>query len=391
MRISHFVGHSLVRFTPGRIATLWGRYTRHEGMAFALNRRGGVMYREPLNPRGFHCVKGEPKKAIQEWIWGSDVLHFHDDSYPAVLRSRGLEINPKSTLVYQAHIGSIPERYFQIRPPRWRVDKKVKHSAITNGYGHLFDKDEKMSLVHKQVPRKWGRLADILDLDHPTYRAEPGLRRPVEDGPLRVVYTYSNHKEGAKINAKRPRGHRRLVDGIEGVEFIMVHGRPFEEAMAIKKTAHVVLEECFSPYLHLSALEGAAVGAMVLTKTNAYTRSELSGHVGAPLDAWPFYEASDETLRDTLKHLVANRDLVKEWGQKGYAWMHRHYRPEALLGKYLEFYGRDGRTDIKAASRPTEDAGASDERNKTQDDASSAKSPTQAAGGDDSEDGGDTR
>ena len=107
MRIAHFVGHSLVRYTPGRIATYWGRYTPHEGRAFALRRERGWGFFEPLNPYGFYCPHRESKRALFDWVNSCDALHFHDDTYPDRLAAtKGIDIAGKPT-VYHAHIGNI--------------------------------------------------------------------------------------------------------------------------------------------------------------------------------------------------------------------------------------------------------------------------------------------
>lgn len=336
MRIAHFVGHSLVRFTPGRISCYWGRYTEHEGRAFAINRGGGWLFQEPLNPQGFYCARGEPKAPLLDWVTTCDVLHCHDDSYPSQLVERyGINLKGK-TLIYQAHIGNIPERYWGHGRGRYGWMPQVKHAAITNGYGHLFDDHEKSW----QGKRSWGRLPDILDLDHPTYAADPSLKPDLHAPRLRVCYTYSNNREDGKINAKRPKGHRRIVDTVPGIQFQMMHGRPFEEAMAAKKAAHVVLEECFTKYLHLSALEGAGLGACVVTKFDKTTIEETSRAVGAPAEEWPFVYADERTLPKVLARLRDNRELVKEAGERARRWMHRYYTAPKLIAKYLEFYGQ---------------------------------------------------
>lgn len=330
MRIAHFVGHSLVRFTPGRIATYWGRYTEHEGRAFSASREGGWHFREPLNPSGFYCLKQASKKIVREFIETADVLHFHDDVYPSTIVKRGIRPRADQVLVYHAHIGNIPAKYFRGARPKFRYDKRVKHAAITNGYGHLFDDDETQN-----SGRKWGRLPDILDLDHPAYRPETFKRRSKR---LRVVYTYSNSREGVKINAKRPRAHRAILESVGGIDLVMVCNRPFEEAMAVKKSADVVIEECFSPYLHLSALEGAAVGKLVLTSFNEATIRETSEAVGAPEEEWPFMKTDERDLAGKLAHIRDNREVLKEWGEKGRRWMLKYYNAPRLLRKYLEFY-----------------------------------------------------
>jgi len=343
MKVLHCVKHSLVRYTPGRIAAYWGRYTEHQGQAVALRRGSpnniGNHFTDTLNPYGYYCVSGASKAVLRRMVNEADVIHCHDDAYPYLIERRfGMSIDGK-VLVYHAHIGDLPMRLFH-KNRKYTWDDRVKHVTITNGYGHLFDEDE----VRSKGKHKWGRLPDILDLHHPAYRPEPELRKPINKGRVQVVYTYSNNREGNKLNAKRPVGHRKLMTSpthIPGVKFTMVTNRPFEEAMAIKKKAHIVLEEVFTPYLHLSALEGAAVGAMVLTRSGAYVRKELSKYLGAPEKEWPFYQCTERNLREVLTMLAKNRDMVVEWGQKARNWMLKYYQPAALLKLYEEFYGRN--------------------------------------------------
>ncbi len=338
MKIAHFVGHSLVRFTPGRIATMWGRYTEHEGRAFCLQRSGNWQYMEPLNPTGFYCVKACAKAPLMNWVRECDVLHFHDDCYPSHFEKRYKLNLDKKILVYHAHIGNIPERFFA-RGRRFRYDTRVIHASITNGYGHLFDDDEKLSLVEsRKRPRKWNRLPDVLDLHHPVFLKDQTTRN--YGGKLRICYTYSNNRECDKINAKRPRGHMDLMRRLRGIEFRTVYRRSIEESMALKKWAHVVLEEVFSPYLHLSALEGAAVGAMVLTNFNKYTVKDLCDAVGSPIQEFPFYHVTPTTIRETIEKLKSDRDVVRAWGERGYKWMMKYYEPKKLLRKYLELYAK---------------------------------------------------
>lgn len=336
MKIAHFVGHSLVRFTPGRIATMWGRYTEHEGRAFCLGRPDNWQYQEPLNPTGFYCARGSSKAPFTNWIRECDVLHFHDDSYPAQIENKyGLNFK-KKILVYHAHIGNIPERYFR-RGRRFKYDERVIHASITNGYGHLFDEDEKISKIERR-PRRWHRLPDILDLNNPVFAEDIARRTDVHSGKLKICYTFSNNREGDKINAKRPRGHMDLMRKIRGVEFRTAYRKAIEESMALKKWAHVVLEEVFTPYLHLSALEGAAVGAMVLTNFNNYTVRDLCDAVGSPANEFPFYHVTPETFRKTIEELKVNRETVRLWGERGRKWMMKYYEPKKLLRKYLRLY-----------------------------------------------------
>jgi len=290
-----------------------------------------------LNPAGYYCARGNPKEWVRARIQDASVIHCHDDCYPYRIEQRLKVKLDDKVLVYHAHIGNIPERYF-FNNRRFHWDERVKHVCITNGYGRLFDEDETQHRKGRAL-HKWGRLPDILDLNHPSYRPWPVLREPYRKGEkLRVIFTYSNNREGDKINAKRPLAHRRLFHRIHGIDFITMAGKPFEEAQALKRTAHVVLEECFTPFLHLSALEGAALGAMILTNFDDYTKRELCTAVGSPVGEFPFYKCTDKTLRAILCKLRDNPDIVNEWGEKAQRWMFKYYRPEQLLERYIGFY-----------------------------------------------------
>lgn len=342
MKIIHVVSRSLVQFTPARIAHYWGRYfAEHAGWAVAIRRPAPCVkikpgdvhfWQEPLGPDGFICQRQSGKRTIRDLLRQMDVIHCHDDFYPTQFEEHPWKVDLKGKiLVYHAHIGSIPERYFR-KNRNFHYDDRVKHVSIPNGYGRIFDVEEERACV------KWGRLSDVLDLNHPTFRPSPGLRQPQVPPRLRVVYTYSNHREGGKINAKRPRGHLQLVGKIRDLNFETCSGRSIEESMGFKKSAHVVLEECYTPYIHLSALEGAAVGTMVVTNFDDYTRREVSAYLGAPEAEWPFYHVTPETLASTLEKLKLDPGMVTEWGRRGLEWMRTYYEPRRILEKYLALY-----------------------------------------------------
>jgi hypothetical protein len=235
-------------------------------------------------------------------------------------------------MIYHAHIGSVIERFFNRFVFDW--DKRVKHACITNGYGHLFDDDEK---VRHKKPRKWHRLPDILDLNHPVFLPPKRTKSFWDEKPLRVVYTFSNLKEGGKINAKRPTAHQEMLRGLHGVKYIPVSDMPFGSAMAIKKTAHVVLDEVYSPYVHLSTLEGAAIGACVVTRFNDYTRDDLNGFLGITGEL-PFISTNPKLFRGAIETLRDDRKLLRNVAEHGREWMLKNYGTENLLRRYLELY-----------------------------------------------------
>jgi hypothetical protein len=319
---------------------MWGRYTEHEARAFALV-RSGIVAVDSIAPDGFYGIKHSPKQTLVDWVDGADVLHFHDDSYPGRLEAMTGVRTAGKIIVYHAHIGNIPARYWPCGNKDgkfpWRDD--VAHVSITNGYGYMFDEHEKQS----QGRCRWGRLPDILDIHHPTYHPSRYKRPSLNAKKLIIGYTYSNCREGGRVNAKRPHGHSRLVSNIPAVDYRTCSGRPFEEAMELKRSVHVVLEEVFTPYLHLSALEGAILGKCVVTNFDKRTMEDVNSALGAPAGEWPFVHATDQTLPRVIAELRDDRNRVREAGERGRAWMLRYYRPEILLEVYAEFYRSIGR------------------------------------------------
>ena len=329
MFVLHVNGHSHTRGTPGRIASFWGRYTEHSGAYLNLNRaapKSSQFNVDPymcgdcafINPYGVTFGSRGGSK-MQRLVDKADVIHCHDAAYPNF--QAGL-LNSKKALCYHAHIGSVIPRFFETG--RFRYEKRVGHAMITNGYGRLCD------------DKRWGRLPDILDIHHPLYTPQYDLRPK----KCKVVYTYSNKFEPAsnRINAKSPAGTKKEIEKVEGIDLRMVSGVSFEESMAEKITSHIVLDEIFSPYTHLSTLEGACVGACVLVNYDATTAKELCKAVGAPVESYPFVKVTPKTVREKIEYFRDNPREREERGREAREWMLRYYEPRRLLETYERFY-----------------------------------------------------
>jgi len=270
-----------------------------------------------LNPYGFVFYQRDEKKA-KRLIAEADVIHCHDDAYPAFDPSL---LRSKKALCYHAHIGNVQQRFFDNR--RFSYQKhRVGHAMITNGYG-------------RHCKKEWGRLPDILDIHHPLYTPQYELRPK----KCRVVFTYSNkHEPNSRINAKCPAASKRLLEKVDGVDFHWLHKVSFEESMVEKMASHIVLDELYSPYTHLSSLEGAAVGACVLVNYDQITVRELCDAVGAPRESYPFVKVTPKTVREKIEYFRDNPREREERGRAARDWMEKYYGPEKLLGQYLQFY-----------------------------------------------------
>jgi hypothetical protein len=121
-----------------------------------------------------------------------------------------------------------------------------------------------------------------------------------------------------------------------GLPFRMIHGRPFEEAMAAKRCAAIVIDDLVTGSYHLSSLEGLALAKPVLTHLDGRTDTVLRAISGA--DSIPFVNVRLEDAPEVLTHLAREPDERHGVGVEGRAWIDRYWRDRDLVRHYVGAY-----------------------------------------------------
>ncbi|MGZ8157283.1 MAG: galactosyltransferase-related protein [Methylobacter sp.] len=156
-----------------------------------------------------------------------------------------------------------------------------------------------------------------------------------------VAYTPSGKHESY------PKGHRlfwhskgydstiRVLDRLAAefplqLEVIRNHQIPHAESLAMKRKAHVVIDECITGSYHRNSLEGLATGCIVINGVNFASKIGEAFAYCAGIDFEfadrPFLYASVDTLYDCLQELVvSNPEELLDIGKRNRAWMERHW------------------------------------------------------------------
>lgn len=172
--------------------------------------------------------------------------------------------------------------------------------------------------------------------------------RPGEKGgAVTIAYTPSGKHEAY------PPGHRlywhgkgydttmRVLDRLaarHGVEVIAVRDRQIShaEALAAKRCAHIVIDECVTGSYHRNSLEGLSCGAVVVNGVGLLPGVEdvLRRCAGDAPDL-PFVQARLDTLEKVLDGLIASGPVaLEEAGRRNRTWMEVHWSFAAQWPRY---------------------------------------------------------
>lgn len=109
------------------------------------------------------------------------------------------------------------------------------------------------------------------------------------------------------------------------------------ESQAMKRRAHIVIDECVTGSYHRNSLEGLAAGAVVVNGVGLRPEivSVLTACAGT--QEIPFVRASLDSLEQVLEELIEQgAAALAERGRSGRAWIERHWDFEAHWSQFWE-------------------------------------------------------
>lgn len=118
-------------------------------------------------------------------------------------------------------------------------------------------------------------------------------------------------------------------------ELILVENRPFDEFIALLKSAHVVLDQIYSYTPATTALMAMAYGLNVVSGGEPdYYRfiGENDNHpiINAPITL--------DSLTDTIEQIVLHPELIAERGRRSREFVEKHNDCTAVARRYLDFW-----------------------------------------------------
>jgi hypothetical protein len=149
-------------------------------------------------------------------------------------------------------------------------------------------------------------------------------------GPLRVVHA-PNHREFKGTRYLEVAVAELQAEGVP-IELLLVEKLPNHEAVAVYRTADVIFDQCLIGFHGYFALEAMALGKPVM----CYIRKSEQ-YLLEPQEC-PIINTHVDTLRDDLRRLVLMRDQLAGIGQRGRAYVERHYSRAAFAGRLQRVY-----------------------------------------------------
>jgi hypothetical protein len=181
--------------------------------------------------------------------------------------------------------------------------------------------------------RERNRIATALNLDL-AMMGPRWLPRPMPD-----LSYLRNNNNGAFFRVAHAPTNRQIkdtdrvieaMDGLDGVELVLIEGVKNSECIEIKATCDLLLEE-FKLGYGTNALENWAMDIPVV----ADAFGAIKGYMHHRLGELPFMESSLENLRDTVTLLRDNPDIYASVRDKGRAYWQTHHHPRVVADQFI--------------------------------------------------------
>jgi len=177
---------------------------------------------------------------------------------------------------------------------------------------------------------------------------DPSHQPGRKDGPITIAYTplgkHERYPAGHSLywHAKGYRTTHAILERLAGkhrirLEVIRQHQVSHVESQAMKRRAHIVIDECVTGSYHRNSLEGLAAGAVVVNGVGLLPEIVSVLRDCAGTEEVPFVHASLDSLEQVLEGLIAEgAEALIERGRVGRAWMERHWDFDTQWSRFWE-------------------------------------------------------
>lgn len=114
-------------------------------------------------------------------------------------------------------------------------------------------------------------------------------------------------------------------------ELKLVQGLSNEEAKKIYMKADLVIDQVLAGSYGVFAIEAMAMGKPVVCWISDFMREHYPNDL-------PIISANPDTIKNTLKYIFENKDLLVEVGRKGRLYVEKHHDMISISKKMIELY-----------------------------------------------------
>jgi hypothetical protein len=222
---------------------------------------------------------------------------------------------------------------------------KVNKPTLIHHHGSLFRDNHKILLAHART-RKWVSAVSTVDL----------LRYNTDTLHwLPTAYDISELSEYGETHRREPDGRVRIVSAptnrtlkhtdllIKVVGELLAEGLPIDLELVEQKTwaeclerkaqADIVFDQLMFGY-GCNAVEAWGLGIPVIAGADDWTLAEMRRQWGS----LPFYEATEDTLKERIRAMVKSKALRAEWAGIGMAHVRKYHDEKPALERLAELY-----------------------------------------------------
>ncbi|MDX6438979.1 MAG: hypothetical protein QOF45_1562 [Gaiellaceae bacterium] len=140
-------------------------------------------------------------------------------------------------------------------------------------------------------------------------------------------------------SSRRRKGSEHVIAAVEGLDadLELVEGLHHDEAFERYRAADIVVDQLNAGWYGLFAIEAMALGKPVVTFLHEEAVRQTEEAFGTRL---PIVSATAETLRETLRPLVADAARRRELGAASRAYVERVHDVETVTDRLLALYAR---------------------------------------------------
>jgi hypothetical protein len=157
-----------------------------------------------------------------------------------------------------------------------------------------------------------------------------GPSRAPASGPVRIGHSPTNR--AAKGSTEVIRAVRRLSEK-RPVELVLIEGLPHRQALELKATCHIGVDQLGELGYGISALEWLAMGIPVA--------SSIAGRMKSAGIEHPLVEIGRDDIEQKLEAVVADRDLRLRLGNRGREWLEQYHHPIRVAQSIHQLTGVD--------------------------------------------------
>jgi hypothetical protein len=162
-----------------------------------------------------------------------------------------------------------------------------------------------------------------------------------EDIPV-ILFSPAHNRTGGRWNDKTCNELDATLDALQKLKLckvIYAKGLTPYELFALRKTAHITIDEIVTGAFHQVSLEGLAAGNVVVNDADWFSCKQLQSYAEQNEEP-PFLRVNKDNAYEVLLNLVTNKSKIRELQSRSYQYHIENLKPDFLINNFVDVYER---------------------------------------------------